>query len=115
MPTWPDSLPKHFLEEGFRASGAGVLRTQTGQGPEMRRQRSTVGVRPLRGHMRMTNNQLEHFLFFFERELASGVYSFDMPDYRDNGETMRVSFTASPSWQGEAVDWIVTLPLQIEG
>lgn len=77
-PTWPASLPDHFLAQGLQeALGDDVLRNQPEIGPPKTRPRSTQSWSTWTGTVRMTDAQSTAFLAFWENELIRGALPFD--------------------------------------
>lgn len=96
---WPVTLPRNFIAgytDGFPDT---TISTDPDIGPPITRRRSTAGVRPLSGSMRMTRAQLATLKTFFEVTIEGGALPFTFPDPSFGGDVL-VKFDKGrmPSW-----------------
>jgi len=88
---WPATLPQGLLKSSFSDGPPdNLLRTQMEAGPAKVRRRTTAGVRPLSGAMRVTAAQWAIFKTFFDTDLQSGALSFAFPDPDNEAATITV-------------------------
>lgn len=115
--TWPTDLPTRFNQSGFQMGRArNSIRSTMETGPQKVRRRSTAGVKPLRGSMTMTTEQLDSFRVFYDSTLIDGNIPFDIPDPMDEDNTLLVRFdTDQPPVEEFASHdkWLVNMVLEV--
>lgn len=98
---WPVTLPQ-CLNVGYSEGLAdNLIETQPDAGPPISRRRSTAGVRPLSGQMKMTRAQIATLKTFVHTTLMEGALPFTFDDPTATGGTLLVKFVKGslPSWQ----------------
>jgi hypothetical protein len=94
MPTWPVSVPKKILYEGFEgAFPSRAIETQMDTGPMKVRPRFTAAPEPYRGKLVLTTAQLNDFYTFFETTLGGGALVFDGLPHPRTGAAVNHQFS----------------------
>jgi hypothetical protein len=97
IPAWPATLPQVIWAEGYGESPADVLlRTSMDTGPAKVRRRSTAGVRPVTGKIKLISSELDIFLEFYNTTLLSGSLRFSWTEPRDNSIPVEMRFAELP-------------------
>jgi len=97
IPAWPATLPQVIWAEGFGESPADVLlRTSMDVGPAKVRRRSTAGVRPVTGKLKVTSAELDTFLVFYVTTLLNGSLRFSWTEPRDGTTPVEMRFAELP-------------------
>jgi hypothetical protein len=96
MPSWPSSLPKAPLLEGYGESPPDlILRSQTDVGWARTRRRASAGPTRITATYAMTGAQLAIFEGFVAGDIGERTLAFDWPHPR-TGQTVSVRMTAIP-------------------
>lgn len=110
MPAWPEALPNEFLRDNYREGiKDNVLRSPTDSGPEQRRPLTTKTLRHFRGVIRMTAEEKDQLVAFYETDLGNGSLKFDFPDPTDPDSSISLAFIESPTWVPFGVQFDVAL------
>jgi hypothetical protein len=86
MATWPSALPNDPLKQAYEETFQDqTLRTKMDAGPDKVRRRFTAGARYFRMPLRLTKDQVEIYLTFWETTLSAGSLPFDWTHPRTKG------------------------------
>lgn len=97
---WPASLPQCFVVGFNEGLADGRISYAPDQGPAIMRRRSSAGVRPLSGQMRMSRAQIADLKTFVDTTLLAGSLPFTFKDPTSQ-DTVLVRFPDQklPAWQ----------------
>ncbi len=112
---WPENVPSDFLQSGFNESPPdNLLRTDMGVGPAKIRRRSTSGIRPIAGTIKITKTALDSLDYFYTHTTSSGALRFDFPEPRNVAITAEVRFAQKPVYTpAGGIYWNVAIKLEI--
>lgn len=97
VPVWPVTLPQNLLADGYGESPPDtLLRSSMDVGPAKARRRSTAGVRPVTGKIKLISSELDIFLEFYNTTLLSGSLRFSWTEPRDNSIPVEMRFAELP-------------------
>lgn len=114
MAAWPSSLPQAF-QVGTMSMGLADtrLRSPVDVGPSKLRRRTTQGVLPLSGEMKVTAVQWGSLKTFFDSTTGGGVDAFTFPDPFSAG-TVDVRFAEAPRVSRLAASDLYAVSLSFE-
>lgn len=112
--TWPATVPTDINQSGYNESPPDVsLRQPMAVGPPKVRRRSSAGVRPINGIIRMTGAQLETFDAWYVSDLSGGTLPFDFPNPRTS-VSKEMMFAVPPTYTPAGGDfWKVGVKMQV--
>ena len=116
MADWPSTLPQRMTVDGYGSSMPNLtVKTALEGGPAKIRRRTTCGVRPIKGTIIFTHDELADFKTFFEDTILGGSLRFNWidPEIVDEDISVEMRFTDIPSWTPFGNDWKVSLGLEI--
>ena len=114
MPTWPVTLPQTLLMDGYGEAAPNVLlRSQMEIGPAKVRRRSSAGIRPVKGYLILTLEELEIFKAFHHDDLEDGALRFTWVEPLDEETEVEMRFAEVPSWSSENGLYKVQMSLEI--
>ena len=118
--TWPEdlpsmALPSAFLRRGYRSAPADrVTRFRPAEGRALTRPRFTGSFRLVQGTLRLSPDQWQALVRFYDEQLLSGAVPFFFPNPEDGGATVvNARMTAPPQRVRYQADWDVTLTLRL--
>lgn len=114
IPVWPSSLPQALQISGYSEEAASLtIASQPDTGPAKVRRRFTAGVRPVKGQITLTADQLQDFLDFFNTDLLGGSLRFQWAEPTDPLTSAEMRFVEPPSWSADSGFYQVMLSLEI--
>jgi len=115
---WPPSLPPVLFQNNFQAMEANAIsRSKMDVGPAKVRRRVSNDVRPVKGTLRMDNDQYNTFTAFFRTTLLQGALPFDWVEALPGGSATVATyrFVTPPQYNAlsSGHDYEVALDLEI--
>ena len=115
MASWPGTLPgfDKMLADGYEAVMVdNIIATEMDVGPPKIRRRSSAGVEPISGSMRMTATQLATFKTFYNTTINYGADEFDAT-HPETGGACTMIFMGQPTRRAAGIDWIVSFMIGV--